>query len=78
MAILKTNDIELDLAIYSDNFSMYDCVENVIAMGWEKESPNNEVRLVFHFGESYESVKEKLYSRDKIIIMIKTPENEEI
>jgi hypothetical protein len=23
-------------------------------------------------------VKEKLYSRDKIIIMIKTPENEEI
>jgi hypothetical protein len=78
VAILKTNDIELDLAIYSDNFSMYDCVENVIAMGWEKESPNNEIRLVFHFGESYESVKEKLYSRDKIIVMIKTPENEEI
>ncbi len=78
VAILKTNDIELDLAIYSDNFSMYDCVENVIAMGWEKESPNNEVRLVFHFGESYESVKNKLYSRDKIIIMIKIPENEEI
>jgi hypothetical protein len=71
VGILKTNDIELDLALDSDHFSMYDCVERVIAMGWEKESPNNEDRLVFHFGESIESVKEKIYSRDKIIEIIK-------
>ncbi len=64
---LKTEDIELDLAINSDNFSMYDCVENILAIGWEKESPLNEIRLVFHFGESIDSVKEKLYSRDKIL-----------
>ena len=69
VGILKTDDIELDLAIHSDYFSMYDCVENIIALGWERESPLDEVRLVFQFGESLESVKEKLYSRDKIIVL---------
>jgi hypothetical protein len=78
VGILKTNDIELDLAIFSDHFSMYDCVENIIALGWEKESPNNEIRLVFHFGESVESVKEKLYSRDKIMKFDNQYENEKI
>jgi hypothetical protein len=55
---------------------MYDCVENVVAMGWEKESPDNDIRLVFHFGESIESVKKKIYSRDKIMEIVKEPENE--
>jgi hypothetical protein len=77
VGILKTDEIELDLAIFSDNFSMYDCVENVIALGWEKESPNNEIRLVFHFGETIESVKEKLYSRDKIMKIVKETQHEE-
>jgi hypothetical protein len=78
VGILKTSDIELDLAISSDTFSMYDCVENVIALGWEKESPLDEIRLVFHFGETIESVKEKLYSRDKIIKINNKLENEKI
>jgi hypothetical protein len=78
VGILKTSDIELDLAIHSDHFSMYDCVENVIALAWEKESPNDEVRMVFQFGESVESVKEKLYSRDKIIKFDKEFEDEKI
>lgn len=76
VGVLKTNDIELELALNSDNFSLYDCVENIIAMGWEKESPENDVRLVFHFGESLESVKSKLYSRDKIITIVKENEYE--
>jgi hypothetical protein len=67
VGILKTDSLELDLAIHSEFFSMYDCVEGIIAIGWETESPDNETRLVFHFGESYEAVKEKLYSRDIII-----------
>lgn len=71
VGIIKTEDIELDLAIHSDHFSMYDCVERVIALGWEKESPLNEERLVFHFGDTFESVKEKLYKRDKIMEIIK-------
>jgi hypothetical protein len=76
VALLKTTEIELDLAVTSDYFSMYDCVENVVAMGWEKESPENDIRLVFHFGESLESVKNKIYSRDKIMEIVKQPENE--
>lgn len=71
VAVLKTTDIELDLATNSDYFSMFDCVENIVAMGWEKESPESETRLVFHFGETFESVKQKIYSRDKIIDIIK-------
>ncbi len=71
VGILKTNEIELDLTIQSDYFGMYDCVENIVALGWEKESPEELERLVFHFGETMESVKEKLYSRDKIMEIIK-------
>lgn len=61
---LKTDEIDLELALNSDAFSMYDCVEKIIALAWERESPDNEIRLVFHYGESAESVKDKLYSRD--------------
>jgi len=71
VGILKTDEIELELALMSDHFSMYDSVENIVALGWEKESPENEERLVFHFGEEFESVKKKIYSRDKIMETIK-------
>lgn len=64
VGILKTEYLEFDLAIFSDNFSMYDCLERIIALAWEKETPENDERLVFHFGESSESVLSKLYSRD--------------
>lgn len=63
--LLVSDDIELELVLNSDGFSLYDCVEKIIALGWEKESPDVEIRLVFHFGETIESVKQKLYSRDK-------------
>jgi hypothetical protein len=67
VGLLKIMDTDLELAVSSDHFSMYDCVEKVIALAWERESPDNETRLVFHFGESMDSVKEKIYSRDKIM-----------
>jgi hypothetical protein len=67
VGLLKTNDIELDLAMFSDYFSLTDSLENIVALGWEKESPDNEERLVFHFWESFDSVVQKLYSRDKIM-----------
>ena len=71
VGVLTTTDIELELAINSDHFALYDSVENIIALGWEKESPDTEERLVFHFGEEMESVRSKLYNRDKIIAIIK-------
>ena len=61
---LKTEHLEFDLALSSDNFLMYDCLEKIIALGWEKETPENDERLVFHFGEESESVLSKLYARD--------------
>lgn len=64
---LVSEDIELVLTIFSDHFSMYDCVENIVALAWEKDSPDDKERLVFHFGEHYESVMSKLEQRDKII-----------
>lgn len=64
---LISDEIELELVVNSDTFGMLDCVENIIALGWEKESPDDEIRLVFHFGESLDSVKDKLYGRDKIM-----------
>jgi hypothetical protein len=67
VAEFVSKDLELELALNSDHFSMYDCVENVIAIGWEKESPNNEDRLVFHFGDTFEKISQKLYDRDKKI-----------
>lgn len=71
IGIVKNAEVELDLALNSDTFSMYDCVEKIIALGWEKESPDDEIRLVFQFGESLDSVKDKLYSRDIIMEFIK-------
>jgi hypothetical protein len=62
--VLQNENIELELVIYSDNFSMLEAVENIIALGWEKETPDNDTRLVFHFGEEQRSVIDKLYERD--------------
>ena len=67
IGLLKTTEIELDLTILSDNFSMINCVEDIVAIGWEKEPPDDETRLVFHFGEDMENVQKKLYARDIII-----------
>jgi hypothetical protein len=57
---------------------MYDCVEGIIALAWETESPEIEDRLVFRYGEDIESVKEKIYSRDKLLKIITKEEIEKI
>jgi hypothetical protein len=68
---LVNEDISLELVQDSDVFSVIDSMDNVIALGWEKE--NDEVdfslikRLVFHFGDSEEDVKNKLYERDIVL-----------
>jgi len=70
VGVLRSLDIELTLNIDSDNFSMYDCVEGIIALAWETESPEVEDRLVFKYGEDADSVKSKIYSRDKELKII--------
>jgi hypothetical protein len=45
-------------------------VEGIIALGWEKLQDDQdypEERLVFRFGDSKDSVDEKLYSLDLVL-----------
>ena len=65
------NDFEFDVIQNSDVFSLTDCMDDVIALAWEKESENIDFdsikRLVFRFGDTIESVKNKLYERDIVL-----------
>lgn len=71
VGILKNDNISLSVIQKSDYFSMMDSLDDVIAMAWENENEllNFDLvkRLVFRFGESEESVKNKLYERDLIL-----------
>ena len=72
VGVLKNSDIELNLIQESDFFSMYDAMDDVIALAWEiddddSQIPTNLKRLVFRFGEDIKSVEDKLYERDIIL-----------
>lgn len=72
VGVLKNSDIELNLVQNSDFFSVYDAVEDVIALGWEKSDSehvidDNYTRLVFRYGDSVKSVEDKLYERDIVL-----------
>jgi hypothetical protein len=55
----------------SDYFSMMDSIDDIIALCWENESEDvdftRQKRLVFKFGETEQSVKDKLYERDIVL-----------
>ena len=71
VGVLKNDKISLSVIQKSDYFSMIDAIDDVVALGWENESDNFNFdlvkRLVFRFGESEESVLNKLYARDIIL-----------
>lgn len=59
---LKTK-IKIDVAQHNTCFSMQDCMDGIVALGWENidnysECP--EIRLVFHYGETLTIVEQKL------------------
>jgi hypothetical protein len=68
---LVNEDIVFELVQDSDVFSVIDYMDNVIALGWEKETNDIDFsltkRLVFHFGDTEEEVKNKLYERDIVL-----------
>lgn len=68
VGLLVTDEMEIDCVQFSD-FAVVDAVDTIIALGWEDIPLDGIVRLVFHFGESLESVKDKLYSRDLTLNM---------
>jgi hypothetical protein len=72
VGILKESDLKLHLIQNSDYFCVYDAVEDVIALGWEHEDSEaimdeNKTRLVFRYGDSLDSVSDKLYERDLVL-----------
>lgn len=69
---LKNSEIELELIQNSDYFGVYDAIDGVISLAWEKGDSdeiliNKRKRLVFQYGESVESVENKLYERDIVL-----------
>lgn len=71
VGVLKSDSISMSVVQKSDYFSMIDSIDGVIALAWENESENTNFelnkRLVFRFGETEESIKNKLYERDIIL-----------
>jgi hypothetical protein len=67
---LKTSELDLELIQNSGVFQIYNAVEGIVALGWEKLQDDQEYpeeRLVFRFGETKELVEEKLYSLDLVL-----------
>ncbi len=68
---LINEEVAFDLVQNSDVFSVIDSLDGVLALGWEKENDEKDFslikRLVFQFGETEESVKNKLYERDIVL-----------
>ena len=82
VGVLKNSDIELELVQNSDFFSVYDAVEGVISLGWEKSDSefvvdSNYKRLVFRYGDTIKSVEDKLYERDIVLSYEKSFVNHE-
>ena len=68
---LVHEEIVFELIQDSDVFSVIDSMDNVIALGLEKETSEVDFsltkRLVFQFGDTEEEVKNKLYERDIVL-----------
>lgn len=80
VGVLSKEGLEFELVQNSDYFSFTDAIDDVIALGWEKYDEENmdSSRLVFRFGETIESVIDKLYSRDLILTTNETEKHEKI
>ena len=73
---LTTKEITMNVIQDSNYFGVYDSVDGIIALGWEhipEDFEGMEVikRLSFHYGETFESVSNKLYSRDLVLTLVK-------
>jgi hypothetical protein len=71
VGVLKNDLITMSVIQNSDYFSMIDAMDDIISLCYENESDevdfNRQKRLVFKFGETEESVKNKLYERDIVL-----------
>ena len=67
---LKTDEFDLELVQEDGVRDIYNAVEGIIALGWEKLEEDEEIperRRVFNFGDTKESVDEQLYEYDLVL-----------
>ena len=67
---LKTDLFDIELVQEDGVRDIYNAVEGIIALGWEKIEEEEEVpekRRVFNFGDTKESVDEQLYEYDLVL-----------
>jgi len=72
VGVLKNSEVELNLIQNSDFFGVYDSVDGVIALAWERGDSDEilvskKKRLVFQYGDTVEKVEDKLYERDIVL-----------
>ena len=78
IGFLQTDEIDFDLVQENGTFQIYNAVEGIIALGWEKLEDEDEYeeeveRLVFKFGDHITEVEAKLLTLD-LELEIKTNE----
>ena len=67
---LKTNLFDMELVQEDGVRDIYNAVEGIIALGWEKLEEDEEIpekRRVFKFGDTKESIDEQLYEYDLVL-----------
>ena len=72
VGVLKNSEIELNLIQNSDFFGVYDAIDGVISLAWERSDSDDILihkrkRLVFQYGDNVEIVENKLYERDIVL-----------
>ena len=71
VGVLKNETFTMSVVQNSDLFSMTDSMDDIISLAWENENDDTNFdihkRLVFRFGETEDSVKNKLYERDIVL-----------
>ncbi len=70
VGLLTTSDFKFEVIQESSLFAVFDGLDGVVAMAWEDVNDYEQYptkRLAFHFGETFEMVKNKLYEKDLIL-----------
>ena len=72
VGVLKNSEIDLNLIQNSDFFGIYDAIDGVISLAWENANSDEVLihkrkRLVFQYGDTVETVENKLYERDIVL-----------
>ncbi|HUU87920.1 MAG TPA: hypothetical protein VMX17_09215 [Candidatus Glassbacteria bacterium] len=66
VGLLKNSDLQLEVVQNSDFFGVVDAADGIIALAWEPfdmDAEERPIRVSFHYGDTLESVTEKLMTK---------------